>query len=588
MEYEKLRNISLGQVLTRRRNKKIWYCLYGLLFAMMLITARLFYLQISQNNKFAELCERNFTRTEILPSRRGNVFDCHGRLLATNKPVFDLYWKGSGRFRFSAGQKVFIEKIKDILGDDAIDGMLYKRLERTERYARQLLIKQGLSKDELGKISEQCSESSNVFIDQRFKRVYPYKTLASHVLGYLRRVRSHGRFEGLYGLEQKFQDDLQGERGYVRHVINALGRKLFQTEVCHAIAGDDISLTLDLELQNVAENLFSPGQSGAFIIMDPEDGSIRAMVSYPNFDPNLFLDPISQQDWEVKFTIDSPLLNRAIHAQYPPASIFKLITFVAGLEEGVISTETEFECKGHTVFCGRKYNCWQRWGHGKLSAQKALGVSCNVPCYQIAQKITIDQLAAYAMRFGLGQTTRFVFPDKKGLVPTSYWKQACKGERWWRGETLSVSIGQSFLLVTPLQIVRMVASICSGYLVRPRMLVDDEIERYRLYISERTLDFLREVMREVALRGTGRRLKKFSDFSIWAKTGTAQIVSLKHQKKDAKRQLEHAWFASFFTYRDSKPLAMVMLLENVGSSRPAVQIAEKFFTMYRRIHRNRT
>ena len=578
----KTSHLSSHEIAVKSRNAKILYILYGILFFMFVILIRLFYLQVNQGEKFCELGEKNFLRTEFIPSRRGNVLDCNGRLLATNSPIFDLYWRGRG-FRFASDQRNAIEKLQKILGVDVVDDLMVSRIKRAERFSRTLLVKSAISQDELCQISEQCSDSSNLYVDRRFKRVYPYKNLASHILGYLRRVRTRGGLEGLYGLERKFQDSLKGEVGYIRHVINATGKKLFQTEFRDAVAGSDVMLTLDLTLQSIAEILFKPGQSGAFIIMDPENGAIRALVSYPNFDPNLFLDHISEEDWNEKFTVDSPLLNRAIHSVYPPASIFKLITFVAGLEEGIIDTETVFDCKGFTRFCGQKYNCHRRWGHGLQSAQKALGVSCNVPCYEIAQKISVDQLAAYAMRFGLGQSTKFLFNDKSGLVPTSYWKQAHKGERWWKGETLSVSIGQSFLLVTPLQIVRMVASIGSGYLVRPRILLSEDEERYPLYVSESTLTFLREVMKEVVLRGTGRRLRKFTDFSIHAKTGTAQTVSLKHQRKGSKKQLEHAWLGSFFSYKDKKPLAMVVLVENVGSCLPALQIAEKFFTIYKKV-----
>jgi len=561
-----------------QRSKKIFRFLVAVLFFISIIIIRLFYLQVYHSHRFSKLGERNFLRTERIPSRRGNVVDCHGYLLATNRPVFDLYWRGGGSFRLSQVQKNTIAKIASIFGDDSIYGVMYKKIKLAERFSRCSVIKKDISQDELFRISEQCSESTNLFVERHFKRTYPYKTLASHILGYLRKAHD----KGLYGLERLFQDDLEGEAGYVRHVINAMGRKLCQTELRQATAGSDVKLTLDVLLQRIAETLFVEGQVGAFIIMDPEDGSIRAMVSYPNFDPNLFLDSISEDVWNDRFITNSPLLNRAIHAVYPPASIFKLITFVAGLEEGVITTDTKFTCDGYTMFGGRKYNCQRRWGHGVQSATKALGVSCNIPCYEIAKKVTIDQFAAYAMRFGLGQSTGFLFCDKKGLVPTSRWKQAHRGERWWKGETLSVSIGQSFLLVSPLQVVRLVASICSGYLVRPRILYNEDVERYPLYISDKTLDFLRGVMREVVLRGTGRRLRSFADFSICAKTGTAQIVSLKKQKKGSKKQLEHAWFASYFSYNGSKPLTMVVLVENAGSSRPALQIANKFFESYQR------
>ncbi|MCK4517452.1 penicillin-binding protein 2 [Candidatus Babeliales bacterium] len=587
MEFERLSKKSIQKTSERQRSRKILLFLYATLFGVAIIVVRLFYLQIHQGTHLCKLGERNFLRTEVIPSERGNVYDSEHRLLATNRPVFDLRWYGSGAFSLAQDQRDFINKIRLILGAEVVDDLLEKQIERSERFSRQLLVKSDITRDQLCKISEQCAESQNLSIERRFKRIYPFNSLASHILGYLRQARESHGVQGLYGLERLFQDDLQGETGYVQHVINATGKKLFTAEQKEAQAGSDVTLTLDLDMQKIAENLFSPGQSGAFIIMDPKDGAIKVMLSYPNFDPNLFLKPISQEVWQNKFYTDSPLLNRAIHAAYPPASIFKLVTFTAGLEEGVITTETEFDCKGYTLFAGRKYNCQRRWGHGLQSAQKALGVSCNIPCYEIAQQISIDQLAVHAMRLGLGQSTGFLFHDKSGLVPTMGWKQAVHGERWWQGETLSVSIGQSSLLVTPLQIVRMISAICSGYLVKPRILLDEEIIRYPLYVSQKTIEFLQDVMGEVVKRGTAKRMKVFEDFSIHAKTGTAQIVSLAKQKKGAKNQLEHAWFSSYFSYKNEKPLAMVVLVENAGSSRPALKIAENFFKRYQELLREK-
>jgi penicillin-binding protein 2 len=574
--------MEIRKAVKSTRVRKIRLFLFVVLLFVVVIAGRLFFLQVGQNQRFEMLRKKNFLRVEKIPSMRGNVLDCNGHLLATNRPSFDLYWNGSGRFRLSAVQKKFLKKAKSIVGTQIIDEAVERRVFRAERFSRNFLLKKEITQDELCKISEQCGESSNLLLDRHFKRVYPYGSLASHILGYIRGNEGDSLC-GLYGLERKFQDDLQGEFGFVEHVINATGKKLFRTQSRPAISGNDIQLTLDLTMQSIAEILFSPGQAGAFIIMDPEDGSVRVMLSYPRFDPNMFLGSISEREWKEHFSFDSPLLNRAIHATYPPASIFKLVTFVAGFEEGIIDVDTEFTCKGYTIFGGRKYNCQRRWGHGIQTTKKAFGVSCNIPCYDIAQKITIDRLAAYAMRFGLGQSTNFLFRDKKGLVPTSYWKQAYLRERWWSGETLSVSIGQSFLLVTPLQVVRMVASICSGYLVKPRILVNEEVERYPLYVSEGTLDFLRDVMKEVVQSGTARWLKDFTDFSIWAKTGTAQIISLQKQMRGAKKQLEHAWFASFFSYKNEKPLAMAVLVENAGSSRPALKIAKNFFTIYKQV-----
>lgn len=585
MEVEKLINCPLQHVLYNRRSRKIRIIFIFSMFFLSIIAVRLFYLQIFKSRQLVQLGQKNFLRTEIIPSLRGNLLDRNGKLLATNVPVFDLYWQGSGNPELSSSQYDFLTKVKSILGVDIISDEKEVEIDSAERYSRQILIKKSLSDVELYKICEQCAESSNVFVARHFTRTYPNGTLASHVVGYLRGTDSYGRVKGLYGLEWKFQDNLQGEYGYIKHIVNATGKRLSSTESRSAIAGNNIKLTLDLTLQSIVEALFSPGQAGAFVIMDPENGDILAMHSYPNFDPNAFLGPISQQKWQEQFCVDNPLLNRAIHATYPPASLFKLVTFIAGLEEKVIKQDSTFVCNGYTEFCGGRYNCLCRTGHGPLSARRALEVSCNIPCYEMAKKMSVDQFAAYATRLGLGQPTGFLFPDKKGIVPTSAWKQCVLGERWWGGETLSVSIGQSYLLVTPLQVARMVAGICSGYLVKPRILVDEEVVRSPLYISNETLAFLRDVMREVVLCGTARCLSWVRDFTASAKTGTAQTISLKRQKCGTKMQLEHAWLGGFFSYKGGKPLAIAVLVENCGSSRYAVQLVKNFFTIYKRVYK---
>jgi len=572
MQYRSNKSIAV-----QIRNRKILTFLGFTLLALFVIALKLFHLQIINGDYFFRRSELNFLRKETILSQRGNVVDCNGVLLATNRPVFDLYWYGGGLYRLSQRHSEIIKNLKEILGDDIIDeGKIY----RAERYANQCLIKKDVNYQDLCKISEQCSDCANVFINKHFKRIYPYGSLCSHILGYMRKAESENLFEGCYGLENIFQKELKGERGYACNVINASGKKILVKEFKDSISGSDIKLTINANFQNALEAFFQKGQKGVAVVMDPEDGAVKAMVSYPNFDPNDFLGSISEKDWTEKFETFNPLLNRSIHAVYPPASIFKMITFAAGLEEGVVKRDTKFNCKGHTLFGKRKYNCNRRWGHGTKSVKELLSFSCNIPCYEVAQKISIDQLAAYAMRFGLGSDTGFLFKDKSGLVPTSYWKQAYKGEQWWQGETLSASIGQSFLLVTPLQIVRMIASICSGQLVKPRIMCSEEIEKYPLFISEETLEFLRDVMKEVVDKGTARVLNKFKDFSIHAKTGTAQIIGLEKQKKEKSSQLEHAWFGSYFSYKNQKPLALVILVENAGSSRPALAIADKFFSVY--------
>lgn len=562
------------------RNKRVIKFLFSFLFFVLILIFRLVYLQIDQGRRFLGLGKKNFLRTEVIAPIRGNLLDCNGNLLAANRPIFDLYWAGSGNLCFSEKQNELLSKLQSIL-KESLEKNFINKIKYSEKYSKELLIKSNINFEELCCISEQFSDYSNLLIKNRFKRIYPYKNLASHILGYLSRQEQDYTTIGLSGLEKIFQDQLKGEVGYILNIINSKGSRLKKKDFKDAKSGSDIVLTLDLNLQSIAENLFEEDQAGAFVLMDVNDGSIKAMVSYPNFDSNIFLDPISQKNWDLYLTNNNPLLNRVTRAVYPPASLFKLITFAAGLEEGVITTTTQFNCKGFTSFCGRKYHCIRRWGHGDLDCKTSLAYSCNIPCFEIAKKIKINQFADYAYRFGLGLETGFLLNEHSGLVPTYEWKVATKGESWWKGETLSVSIGQGYTLVTPLQMARMVASICSGYLVKPRILEKEEVLTDKLEISENSLKFLRKAMRGVVKIGSAKILNKIKDFEIFAKTGTAQTSSLRREKI-SKQHLEHAWLASYFAYKDQPPLAMVVLVEHVGSSAPARKIAGKFLTMYKK------
>lgn len=553
------------------RQIKIWYLFLGFFAVVVTIFSRLFYLQINQGTYFVDLGNRNFLKNEVVSPLRGNVYDSSGVLLATNKPYFDLYWYGSGARMLSEHHKELIAFVEKTLAC-TID---YRVLSRVERMGRSIIIKKNLSFDELCHVSERVSPAGSIRVKSRFERVYPHKTIASHVLGHVNRVERVGQ----NGLEKFFEDQLSGESGYKISVINSTGRELLLKEFKDAQAGSDITLTLDINLQSLAETVFSEGDSGIFLLMDPEDGAIKAMVSYPNFDPNMFLYPISESTWNDHFITNNPLLNRVTCALYPPASIFKLVTVTAGLEEGIINEDSVFDCKGY-VKLGRKHWCIRRWGHGLLDTKKGLAFSCNVPCYEIAKQLTIDQLADYAVRFGLGYKTHFVLPEKSGLIPTSAWKMATKGEQWWPGETLSASIGQSYLLVTPLQIGRMICAIFSGYLVKPRILDEQPVEKDVLSISSKTLDIIRRSMALAVGKGTVQRLKYLKEFEIYAKTGTGQTCSLKKQKT-AREHYEHAWLTGCFSYKNQKPLVMIILLEHAGAALPAVKAADRFLQAYR-------
>jgi len=454
--------------------------------------------------------------------------------------------------------------------------MSVRQLHRAQRCAQRVLICKNISYDQLCQISEKCSYSPNLIIQNRFKRFYPYKSLASHILGYLNKAEN----VGTGGLEKLFEARLSGETGMEQSIINATGKKLEKYRYVQAKPGDDIALTLDYGVQLLAEQMFEDDQSGALIVMDPTNGAIRAMVSYPNFDPNLFLDTITPEVWQEKFIKNKALLNRCTMALYPPASIFKFITYAAALEQNVITRDSLVECKGHITYCGRRYHCARRWGHGKLTLQDAIAYSCNVHIFNTALHLSIDTLADYAYRFGLGRKTNFILSEKSGLVPTASWKRTVLGERWWAGETLSASIGQSYLLVTPLQIARMVSAIATGYLVTPRLLVSQKCQQESLNVSESTLHTIRQAMNAVVQKGTFKRLKYLRDFQIYAKTGTAQTCSLS-KVKTRREDYEHAWSVGFFSYKKQSPLVLVVLVEHTGVSLPAKRLVERFLRGYR-------
>lgn len=512
--------------------------------------------------------------------QRGNLLDCNGILLASNRPVFDLYWQGTGKWDLSGID--CLNKIENILHIDFNKDSKINMIKSASLRSKRFLLKPDISFDELCKVSEQCSDYTNLFVKKSFKRIYPHKNMASHILGYLGQESQYYSKIGLYGLEKIFQDDLKGEAGSILNTINSKGTTIDQKIINNPKSGKNITLTLDFNLQKISQDLFAPDQSGAFLVMNPQNGDIKVFLSYPDFDPNIFLEMVSQQDWIGKLSYNNPLFNRVTNAAYPPASLYKLVTFTAGLEEGVIGSDSKFNCNGYIKFAGRKYHCIRHWGHGEVGVRDAIAYSCNVPCFEIAKKIKINCLAKYAYKFGLGDQTGFLLPEKTGLIPTFEWKVGAKGEPWYKGETLSASIGQSFNLVTPLQMARMFASIFTGYLVKPKILVDSEIEKEDLDISKNTLKILKEGTRLTVLQGSAKALGSLKDFVIHAKTGTAQTASLA-RKRDSKNLYEHAWIACYFQYKDDDPLVIIVLVENVGFSEPAREIAYKFLIGYKNL-----
>jgi penicillin-binding protein 2 len=563
------------------QKKKFRSLTIGFCCALSIIILRLVYLQVHLNDTLLTQSKKNYLRIEKIACPRGNIVDRNGTLLVTNRPTTDLYWQGSGNRTLNPEQLQTLSLLASIIDKPLVsDTQLLTTIQQAERFHKKVLLSSDVPFEQLSQLEEQFPHDHNIQLMTQFKRFYPYQTFASHLLGYL------GHFDmevcGKMGLEQLMEEQLKGQHGTLVRTTNSLGKNLSTVEIKKPFAGNTIQTTLDINLQTIIENVFPAQESGTAVVMDPEDGGILALVSRPNFDPGLFLDPISAEDWHM-LQERQPFLNRAFNTCYPPGSIFKLVSVSAALEQHVISQDTIVNCRGHLTFAGRNYHCARTTGHGELTTCEAVAHSCNILFFEIGKRLDIDLLAEYAHIFGLGEKTNVLFSEKTGLVPCRAWKKSVKKERWWAGETLSAAIGQSFLLVTPIQVARMICSIFTGYLTNPRILINEPIVRKELDIQPGTLSFLRRSMRATVNEGTGQSMRTVKkDTVIYAKTSTAQTSTL--SKRDlAKKYMEHGWVVVHLTYKKYKPVVLVILVENIGSSRVATKIARDFIIAYKQL-----
>lgn len=553
-------------------NNKInisWFII--IVFSTIFILAcRLFYLQFILTNHLEVLSEKNFARNHDVKPFRGLIVDSQNRPLASNQSINNLIWQGTGQNRLTEEQKKLIKKLEEI-----IELINKENISVTEKYSKELIIAKNIPRKTLFKILQLFSGHPNLKISNNIQREYPHGCLASHIIGYLGLADSSGKM----GLERICESLLAGSYGKNKLTINAFGALIDSNQLTPAKEGENIKITININLQQIAEELFPVNISGAMILMDPTNGDLCTVISRPNFDPNLFLEPITNKQWQ-ELTATGPFINRAFNATYPPASLFKLITIAAALEEGIITTDQEWTCYGYTTFAKRRYHCSRHHGHGRVNTKQALAHSCNIPFFNIAQNISIDTLSLYAHKFGLGEPTGIFMDEKSGLIPNNKWKIITKKERWWPGETLSAVIGQSYLLVTPIQMARMVGGIVEGYLVKPRLLTEEPIIKNNLNISLNTRNFLLEAMKTAITIGTGKRLNKIKDITVYAKTGTAQTSSL--EKRDqGQRFKEHTWFIGSMQYQNAKPLVIVTIFEHCGDHKEILSFIKKFLMRYR-------
>jgi len=539
------------------------------------IILMLVYLQVFLEDRYLDQGVRNFTRYASIASPRGTITDTHGRPIATNRPIINVYWHGAENTHWDPYQRYALEQLEQILQHDLQDDPYLLQCERRGRAYR---IARDISLDTLSNISEQLPHSPHIHTHTEFIRFYPYAWQAAHIIGHINR---HG--EGKAGLEKLCDQYLVGRTGYIRKHVTATGKVIDRSPILPAAPGDTVRTTLDIDMQACAENAFlHSDHNGVIICLDGINGDIQAVASHPSFDPNAFTGTLDTATWHAWQEYHA-LLNRACNAVYPPASVFKLITTACALEESYITPLSTWYCSGYTRYGRRIYACNRPRGHESITISDAIAHSCNIPFYEIGKEIPIDTLAIYAEKFGLNTPTGITLPEQSGLIPTHEWKEYTLHERWWQGETLAATIGQSYLLVTPLQIARMINAICQGYLVRPRILHSEPIHISPLDISHETQDVLRNATRTVVTDGRARDVgiveQEFDGLTLYAKTGTAQ-TSHKCRTNDGHQFQAHGWFVVHAQYRYHSPITLVVLLEHIGSSRVAARTARNFIRSY--------
>ncbi len=564
----------------RLRDKAELIPLLVILILFSVLIFRLFFLQVVRAQTYRRLSEENRIRVIPVDAPRGHILDRHGNVLVCNRPSYVV---SIVPFKLRQMERT-IETLADFLGTES-DRIVARLDESRQRRFAPVKIKRDIDFKTLTVIEEHRLDLPGVIHQVEPRREYLYGDLAAHLIGTVGEISSeelaglrgkgyrHGSLIGKGGLEKQYERFLRGEDGVQYVEVSAVGREigpLRDRPGVEAKPGNDLVLTIDLSLQQAAEEALSDSVAGAIVAVDPASGEILAMASRPAFDPNLFSSVIPESTWRaLNEDPGHPLLNRAIQSGYPPGSILKVLTAAVGLEEGVISAHTRFSpCTGAYKYGDRWFGCWQSWGHGSLSLVDALAQSCDVYFYQLGLKVGLDRWSDFISRCSLGSSFGVdLAGEVQGLVPDRDFYNRHYGRRnWGPGVLLNLVIGQGENLVTPLQMASVMAALGNnGIIYRPhlvreiRSLTGKTLEQKsevigQLPISAEHLKVLKRGLRAVVHHhmGTGRQAA-VAGFEVAGKTGTAQNP---HGE-------DHSWFAAFSPIEQPR-IAVAVIVEQGG------------------------
>ena len=588
-------------------NQRVVFAAAVVILLFIALLARIFYLQVIQHDHYSTLSEDNRFTLLPLPPTRGLIYDRNGILLAQNLPTFTLELIPAKL----PNLKQTIATLETMVNITEEDKRRFYKLVKKRRRFEGIPLRFRLTDEEVAKLAVNQYRLPGIEINAELTRQYPHGALASHAIGYVARISEDDlqkldttryaatRYIGKVGVEKAYEDILHGEVGYQEVEINAQGREVNVRQGSLPVPGKNIYLSLDLNVQRVAEQAFKD-YSGALVAIDPNDGAILALVSLPTFDPNLFVNGIDTDTYkELNESPTQPLFNRALQGRYPPGSTIKPFIGLAGLDYNVITPDKSLYCPGYYSLKNdeRHYRDWRKEGHGHTNLLKAITESCDVYFYDLAITLKIDRMHQFLAQFGFGKATGVDLRDEvNGLLPSPEWKQRNQRQPWYPGETLITGIGQGYWLTTPLQLANATAAMSmKGHRLQPHILQashavgnDEPVDFTPVALPDVSIkspdnwDIIINAMHNVTrdAHGTARSIGLNAPYEIAGKTGTAQVYGLKEgekydAKKVSKHLRDHALFVGFAPVQEPR-IAVAVIAENGGGGgATAAPIARK-------------
>lgn len=581
-------------LLGRLKILRILFC-----FALCLMLGRLWHLSIVQYSLFEGLARNNRIQNVPLSAPRGRIEDREGRVLVDNAQALKLLVYRDDMTDRDSTIRYLARGLQEPVLQVA---QSLSAAEKRSSHYRPVQVRSNLPLEKTSYFMARQSEHPEVRVAQQPRRIYPFGKLAAHVLGYVGEITNRqlqqekfanfkaGDVIGQFGIEATYNRHLAGHDGQLLVQVDSRGKMVQELNRQEPSQGNLLQLTLDLDLQRAAEEALG-GSTGAVVALDPRNGEILALASQPSFDPNAFVVGISSKDWKSLLADpDRPLRNRALQSAFPPGSTFKALLAAAGLEEKIHDSQTKIFCSGTITLYGHPFRCHNRSGHGVVHLRESIERSCNIYYYLLGKNLGIDAISRFSKSFGLGQLTGIDLPGEyPGLAPSRDWKRKHRGEPWYAGDTISVSIGQGLISATPLQMARAMGILSTGRSPRLHLAKNAVPPRYPglqsdASVSEENRAQIRDAMwYTVNGAGTGRAAR-VEGFDVCGKTGTAQVIGRETKEKlssDKSAAFEdHAWFAGFAP-RDKPEIVVVVLVQRGGGGgRTAAPIAGEVFKKY--------